>query len=251
MAAINVDYASAFKNCGLDFAPFEAKGVKVSMTMSGMKFSLGGEVLATVPLAPGKISELAANFNSSSQAHQTAKATLVAVFKNLEKKLIEPPPAKAPFLNAPAATVPPAAQMHDVETTPLDKMKTEAPVKLKIASKLFQPVLGTSAGSKYFVVGLGSGIRVAARYKGSAEHGKLSVRIEGDSFPKLTMKIQEAGVFGPTFAGKFDSDYASMHVAVAGKSEAQRVIGAVLGCMAPFISHPCPDIEPLLKVAAA
>jgi hypothetical protein len=118
------------------------------------------------------------------------------------------------------------------------------------ADKMFQPVKGTSMGSKYFVVGLGAGIKVAARYKGTPEQGKLSVRIEGDSFPKLTMKIQEAGVFGPAFAGTFGEKYASMHVAVAGKKEAQRVIGAVLGSMAPHIGHACPDIEPLMKVAA-
>jgi hypothetical protein len=123
-------------------------------------------------------------------------------------------------------------------------------ISLLQATQLFQPVKGTSQGSRYFVVGLGAGIKVAARYKGDNENGKLSVRIEGEAFPKLTMKIQEAGVFGPSFAGTFDQKYASMHVAVAGKKEAQRVIGAVLGSMAPFIGHACPDIEPLMKVAA-
>ena len=257
MAAISVDYATAFKNCGLDFSPLEAKGVKVAMNTSGVKFSKDGEVLASVPIAPGKISELATAFSKANQSHQTAKASLASVFKQLEKKLGDPNAAttakSAPFYSPNSASPAPTAAPlpKDIETVPIDKMKTDVPVKLAEATKLFQPVKGTSAGSRYFVVGLGAGVQVAARFVGEAEgSAKVSVRIEGSAFPKLATKIQEAGVFGADFGGSFDSNYASMHVSLNGKKEAQRLIGAILGSMAPYIGHACPDIDPIVKVAA-
>lgn len=257
MAAISVDYQTAFKNVGLDFAPLEAAGLKVVMSTTGIKFSKGGEVLASLPIAPGKVSELAQGFDAKNQAHQTAKATLQAAFAKLKKQVLDQPeagakpaPFYAPGAAAQPAPAPLAAPMPDsIKTYPPDKMKTDAAVQLKQADQLFQPVKGTSANSRYFVVGLGAGIKVACRYVGSAEKGKMSVRIEGEAFPKLTMKIQEAGVFGPAFAGSFKGDYASMHLAVNGKKEVQRVVGAVLGSMAPYIGHACPDVEPLMKAA--
>jgi hypothetical protein len=255
MVAISVDYETAFKNVGLDFQPLVAAGIKVAMSTNGMKFAKDGEVLATLPLAPGKVSELAQGFDPKNQSHQTAKATLTNTFKKLAGgqaiPAAKPPGHFAPPAAAQPAPAPVAAPLPaDIKTFPPDQMGNAPMISLLQATQLFQPVKGTSQGSRYFVVGLGAGIKVAARYKGDNENGKLSVRIEGEAFPKLTMKIQEAGVFGPSFAGTFDQKYASMHVAVAGKKEAQRVIGAVLGSMAPFIGHACPDIEPLMKVAA-
>lgn len=262
MVAITVDYHAAFKNAGLDFAPLEAKGVKVTVNSTGMKFSLDGEVLASLPIAPGKISELASKFDQSNQTHLTMKASLSTVFTQLEKKLIGPAPdagkkpaaqffkpGEAGTAGAAQAAPEPVAVPTNIKTFPPDKMKSAPCIPLVNADQLFQPVNGTSAGSRYFVVGIGAGIKVAARYKKGASGAKLSVRIEGESFPKLTMKIQEAGVFGPTFAGTFGDKYASMHVAVDDKKQAQRVIGAVLGSMAPFIAHPCPDVQPLVAAA--
>jgi hypothetical protein len=256
MAGITVDYQTAFKNCGLDFTPFEAKGVKVAMNTSGVKFAKDGEIIASVPIAPGKVSELATAFDPKNQSHQTAKASLTTVFKQLEKKLGDPTAGTAaktaPFYAPPQQVAPATAPMPaDIKTVPFDKMKTDPVVQLKAADKLFQPVKGTSPGSRYFVVGIGAGVKVAARFAGKADGAaKISIRIEGEAFPKLTGKIQEAGVFGPNFGGSFGGDYASMHCAVEGKKEAQRLVGAVLGSMAPYIGHACPDIEPLVKAAA-
>lgn len=255
MVSISVDWQSAFKNVGVDFSKLEAVGVTVAMNSSGLKFAHAGEVVASIPLAPGKISELATKFDPGSKTHLTMKATLASVIGQLEKQLLAPAVStaglspdkgsgstdKAPPLAAPMPA--------DIKTVPSDKMKTLPVVQLADAEMLFQPVKGTSAGSKYFVVGIGAGIRVAARYKKVADGGKLSVRIEGSAFPKLTAKIHEAGVFGPNFAGSFQGDYASMHIAVDGKKETQRVIGAILGAMAPYIGHATPDLQPLMDAA--
>ena len=255
MPEINVDYKTAFANAGLDFSKVLDKGVQVKMSTAGMKFHLEGEVLSSLPIAPGKVSELAVGFNPKSQAHLSMKASLAQVLQTLEAKLLSGAPTGAkPFGSpSPSGSVAPAQQAAaaaivvagDVEVFPLDQMKAAPVVKLVSATKLFQPVSSTSAGSRYFVVGLGDGVAVAARFK----NNKLSVRVEGSQFAKLSAKIQEAGVFGPKFAGSFEHNYASMHLQVDGKKEATRVIGAVLASLAPHIKHPTPDLQPLVTAA--
>lgn len=252
MVAIAVDYQLAFKNAGVDFSKLADQAVNVVLNTSGMKFVKGGEVLASLPIPPGKVSELASKFDASNPSHQTMKASLNSVVNQLEKKLLGPAispgvTTASPFFknNEPEAAPAPVA-MGLIQMYPADQMINGPALALLNAEKLFQPVKGTSANSRYFVVGLGNGIKVAARFK---KPGKLSVRIEGTSFAKLSVKIQEAGVFGPAFAGSFTDNYASMHLAVDGKKEVQRVIGAILGSMAPFIGHPTPDLQPLMDAA--
>ena len=72
------------------------------------------------------------------------------------------------------------------------------------------------------------------------------IAVTSTVWPVVKSKIR---VFGPKFAGSFDEDYASMHLAVDGKKEAQRVVGAVLSSLAPYIKHPTPDLEPLIGAA--
>lgn len=257
MPAVSVDYKTAFKNAGLDFSKVEDKGVAVVVNTSGMKFVMDGEVLASLPIAPGKVAEMANKFDPKNQAHLTMKASLAQVLSTLEAKLMGGQPGTAKpasplFTGTPtkdAKSVPGAAPQvvvqGPVDIFPADKMKTATTVALKAATQLFQPVNSTSAGSRYYVVGIGEGVAVAARLKGT----KLSVRVEGTAFAKLAQKIQEAGVFGPAFAGTYNGEYASMHLAVDGKKEAQRVVGAVLGSLAPYIKHATPDLQPLVLAA--
>jgi hypothetical protein len=255
MPEVTVDYKKAFSNAGLDFSKVLDKGVQVKMSTAGMKFHMDGEVLASLPFAPGKVADLANHFDPKSQAHLSMKASLQQVLTTLEGKLLSGAPTGAkPFGStattkagsaSTAAPVAPQIVYGGVDTFPPDQMKTATAVKLATATQLFQPVGSTSAGSRYYVVGVGEGVMVAARLKGT----KLSVRVEGTAFAKLSQKIQEAGVFGPKFAGSFEGDYASMHLAVEGKKEAARVIGAVLASLAPYIKHPTPDLEPLVLAA--
>jgi hypothetical protein len=54
-------------------------------------------------------------------------------------------------------------------------MKTAAPVPLRTASQMYQPVKGSSLGSRYFVVAANQDLRIAAKW----ESGALAIRIEG------------------------------------------------------------------------
>jgi hypothetical protein len=248
VAQVVVDYKQAFKNLGLNFDPLFDKGMTISMTTVGMKFLSGGEVLASLPIPPGKISEIEAGFNPQSQSQMSIKASLQGVLVNLKKKMIDPPiqHAQAEKYSPPVEPAKQPTSYGAVEVYPQASMKIDSPVKLVYATQLFQPVAGTSQGSRYFVVGIGEGVVVAARMKS----GTLSVRVEGTQFSKLAQKIADAGVFGPAFGGSFEGGYASMHLEVDGKNEATRVIGAVLASLAPYIKHPTPDIQPIMDVAA-
>lgn len=104
-------------------------------------------------------------------------------------------------------------------TFDISKMKTAPLVKLRDADKMYQPVHGTSGGSRYYVVAGNDDLRVAARYQG----GTLSVRVEG---PKLQIHLKAitAGGLGVK-AGK---DYASVHLEVDSDQLAAKTLGAVL-----------------------
>lgn len=254
MPSINVDFTTAFKNAGVDFNPLQSLGVVVAASTTGIKFAKDGEVLASLPIPPGKISELATKFDSANQTHQTMKASLSSVFGQLLTKLaVAPVPATVvvgkpvPFTaSAPAAPLPEPAAANKFPTFPLDKMKSAVSVPLATATQLFQPVKGSSANSRYYVVGLGPDVRVAARHQGE----KLSLRIEGPAMTKHADKIAAAGIFGPEFTGAFKSEYASMHVGgITSKVELQRVIGAVLSSLAPMIANAPADLLPILDVA--
>ena len=69
------------------------------------------------------------------------------------------------------------------------KLKTAAPVTLRDAKMMYQPVKGTSHGSRYFVVGGNQDLRIAARLSGAT----LSVRIEGYGWKKHQAAISQCG----------------------------------------------------------
>jgi hypothetical protein len=103
----------------------------------------------------------------------------------------------------------------------LDELKSAATVKLRDAKKMYQPVRGTSAGTRYFVVAGNEDLRIAARHK----DGTLSVRIEGPGWTKHQDPMQSVG-FDLHLDGK---DYASLHLNVGDDSVlANKTLGAVL-----------------------
>lgn len=237
---VNVDVVKALTAMGFDVQPLLDKGVKIAPFVSGAKFVYDGEVIAQLPAAPAKLAEISAKgFNGTKADHkalqanaQSAIAEAMAYFEQTKA-----PVAKAP--TKPKATAVPVDATGTVEIFPKDKMKSAALVPLATATALYQPVSGTSSGSRYYVVGCGTGIKVAARLKSKT----LSVRVEGPDFAKLSPKLIEAGVFGPEFAGQYNDGYASMHVDISGKSDAQKVVGAVLGVLHGHITHMMPDVS--------
>lgn len=117
-----------------------------------------------------------------------------------------------------------------------EEQMTKAPlIKLRDANQMYQPVLGTSAGSRYYVVAANADIRVAARYL----PGKLSVRIEGTGLAKYQKAISGAGI--DVHSGK---DYASVHLQVGTDPVlANKTLGAVLLGLGIELDTPFPQLQ--------
>ena len=116
----------------------------------------------------------------------------------------------------------------------LSKLTTATPVKLRDATMLYQPVMGTSGGSRYFLVAANKDVRVAARIKGMA----LSVRIEGPNWQKYVSNMKSCGI------DKIAKDYASIHLeAGSDYVMASKTLGSILmGLGIPF-DTPIPDLK--------
>ena len=113
------------------------------------------------------------------------------------------------------------------------KMKTAPTVKLRDATMMYQPVAGTSGGSRYFLVAGNDDVRVAARYDGQ----KLSVRIEGPKWEKHAASIKACG-----FDVK-DPAYTSLHLSVPEFVLAQKTLGAVLLGLGIPMDTPMPNLN--------
>jgi hypothetical protein len=114
-------------------------------------------------------------------------------------------------------------------------MQTAKQVKLRDATMMYQPVLGTSSGSRYFVVGANKAVRVAARLSMSS----LSIRIEGPGW-----KNHVSGVGAMGFTVNSDKDYASLHLNVGDDLQmAAKTLGAVLLGLGLPLETPLPNIK--------
>lgn len=120
---------------------------------------------------------------------------------------------------------------------PEDKMKSAPLTKLRDANQMYQPVLGTSAGSRYYVVGGNNDLRIAARLVGS----KLSVRVEGPGFgPQQTHLAQ----FGMSVSEGKTGAYASIHLNVGDDlTMASKTLGAILLGLGLPLDTPMPEIK--------
>ncbi len=118
----------------------------------------------------------------------------------------------------------------------LNKLSSAPTAKLRDANKMYQPVKGTSGGSRYFVVGGNPDLRIAARLK----DGTLSVRVEGPGWKKHTASLQEVG-----FALQLDAkDYASVHLSVGDNlTLASKTLGAVLLGLGVQLETPLPNLK--------
>ena len=104
---------------------------------------------------------------------------------------------------------------------------------------MYQPVSGTSGGSRYFLVAGADGIRVAARYT----HKSLSIRVEGKKLTSYSSNLALAGL-----DLKKNAEYSSIHLEVSDDVLAAKTLGAILlGLGVPF-ETPFPNIN-LIKDA--
>lgn len=133
-------------------------------------------------------------------------------------------------------SVPPAIELTVVEPPfaplPVKKANATTPIKLRDAKNLYQPVLGTSGGSRYALIAGRDDLKVAARLKGDS----LSLRVEGDGLPKYKSKISAAGL-------ECKTDYASVHVSVDGADLMQKTLGALLFSLGVPFESPYPDVK--------
>lgn len=234
-------------------------GVGVSLSAVGVKFykDLGGGIhnLGSVPctlatlqslqkgtLSATQLAELKKDFTHAvAQAIASADVHVGTVSGALSMLPADAVPAADTLAGAvievgvaePKAPAKPDAMWQEFDP---NKMNSAPPAHLRVATKMYQPVRGTSSNSRYFVVGGNSDIRVAARYKS----GTLSVRVEGDGFDKYLSSITKAGLG----AGKGGSGkYASLHLSVDDEMIAAKALGAVLLGLGVPLSSPMPNIK--------
>jgi hypothetical protein len=137
---------------------------------------------------------------------------------------LKPTPAPPIPVDPQAATVPlknPGVPKQPWALFEKSKMKSATLVKLRDATQMYQPVQGTSSGSRYYMVAANNDLRIAARYKS----GTLSIRIEGPKFDKYTAVMEQCG-----FSKSDKSEgYASLHLEVGDDMMlASKTLGAVL-----------------------
>lgn len=251
-------------------------GVKVEVLTTEVRLSKYSVGSASFPiklehlnlLKHGKLGPLtkkamAASFITATETMaQKLKAKPVAgVMAQLKPVVAEPEPKVEPTVQSPhfvpfvgkpaepvAVAVDPAPAPDTTVTVVLQPGKPKwgtfeianmllaVPVKLRDATMLYQPVRGSSTGSRYFLVAANDDLRIAARLKGNS----LSVRIEGPNIGKYVKQIESAG-FGNY---SVSSAYASMHLDVSGDPVlAAKALGAVLMGLGVKLETPLPELK--------
>jgi hypothetical protein len=153
------------------------------------------------------------------------------VIANLAKQMTE---NKKPKPQG-AFTMPDTGDYDMAPIFPTDQLKSADTVKLSSATQMYQPVVGTSGSSRYFVVGISDEVKVAARLKGVS----VSIRLEGPALNKSAFR-QALKVMG--ISGGKEGLYASMHVEAPDTVTAQKVIGSVLSAIPVQWKTPMPSV---------
>jgi len=119
-------------------------------------------------------------------------------------------------------------------------LKTATPIKLRDATRMYEPVKGSSPNSRYFLVAANQDLRIAARYKGTS----LSVRIEGPGWEKHSTSIQACGFDNVQLA----QGYASLHLHVGDPVIAGKALGAILLGLGIPLETPLPELKVIRNV---
>ena len=121
-------------------------------------------------------------------------------------------------------------------------LKTATPIKLRDATRMYEPVKGSSPNSRYFLVAANQDLRIAARYKGTS----LSVRIEGPDWTKHGACIQACGFDNVQLA----QGYASLHLHVGDPVIASKALGAILLGLGIPLETPLPELKVIRNVGS-
>lgn len=117
-----------------------------------------------------------------------------------------------------------------------EEIKSAPAVQLRYAKRLYQPVKGTSANSRYFMIAAKPGLRVAARW--SKKSGQLSVRVEGDDLNAHKTHLKDIGM-------DIKGDYASLHINV-NPILAKKTVGSLLLALGDLETG-IPNIEKVVQ----
>lgn len=255
---------AALKKLGLDESFLKAleASVDVKLTAAAFEFKVNGKPAGVAPVTLDQLmalnagslpnaekeklkhkvkavaaSALALSIDVGIQQIKESDLTVMAV--DLAQKHPDAPVVKAkgalgklPILKKPQPEkVASAWPLFDLKS-----LKTAPMVKLRDATMMYQPVFGTSKGSRYFLVGANSEVKIAARLSGSS----LSVRIEGPGWKKYKGNVELAG-FSTVSSEK---DYASVHLDVGNdKVMAAKTLGAVIMGLGLKLETPIPDLS--------
>lgn len=250
---VDVDIATLFHLTGVQGTDSE-KLLNLKLTASCGKDGLviksdSAKLVATVPGKASVILTLLAEYEKPASLSiavdcQTLKAKVWAAFQEILKNGLQPAQTTvAGQLKSAAQTQPkdhvlaPPAKGTDL-IFPLSEITTAPVVKLFEATRLYQPVKGSGAQSRYFAIAISPGIKMAARILPS----RVSLRLEGPDLVKLSPALKELGF---TLSG----GYCSMHIEISSVTEAGSAVGAVIGRLTDHVqwSTPIPQFQPLLN----
>jgi len=124
----------------------------------------------------------------------------------------------------------PVFDIQQIQTAPL--------VRLMNATHMYQPVSGSSKGSRYFMVAANPHIKMAARYR----NNQLSLRLEGDLSKHKTFKSLS------DFEIKSDA-HASLHMSITDAKLAAKTLGAVMLDLDILFETPIPNFQ-IIKAAS-
>ena len=123
-----------------------------------------------------------------------------------------------------AKTHPKEENGMDAKIFDLTQLKTATTVPLMKATHLYQPVKGTSSGSRYFALAIGAQIRIAGRWQKSHNGHGLALRVEG---PGLDDEGVKAIIVGCGLDFK-SSKHASVHLSSESEIDIRKAVGALL-----------------------
>lgn len=133
----------------------------------------------------------------------------------------------------------PMAKQHKETPAPVDGN----PVRLHSATEMYQPVIGTSPGSIYKVIGISiEGVKIAAKIKGL----KVSIRAEREGVEhflagaKVTEDLVGAGLHVAD-----QKTYMSGHFSCSNTTPSKLIGAVIVGCGLSF-KTPIPDISKIV-----
>lgn len=234
---------AAIKHADIDQAVYDwlhYSGFQVKLTATAFEFlhpdfPPGKQLIVSVPVKMSQLHQLQQGTMSAEEL-ANLQVELEAAIGNLQD--YQPQPAKTGPQSA-MAMLPKVGDKPDLyihSTWPVfapEKMKTAVPVALAEASHLYQPVKGTSANSRYFMIAANKSVRIAARWRPS--HSSLSIRVEGDHLHTIIGNLSEAGL-------EMKANYASLHLSCPSETVARKAIGAILMGMGVTLETPLPNL---------